>query len=470
MFPKSLLLAALAQVMCVSSAVYNWDVTWVNRNPDGLHARPVIGINNQWPLPAITANVGEQITVHLTNQLGNETTSLHFHGLFQNGTNSMDGPTGVTQCPIGPGETFTQVFTVNQPGTYWYHSHNGGQYPDGFRGPILIHDPASPYASQYDEELVLTLSDWYHKQMADLIPAFLSPTQNPSGAEPVPDSAIINDNATTSFAMIPGKTYMVRIINMANFAAFFVKFDQHEMTIIEVDGVYTVAQKTDLIYLSDGQRMSVLITAKPNADENFAFVGAMDPTMFDTVPPKLDLNATGYLVYNTAKPLPAEAPTFASYHNGLAFDDFGLVPYDKLALFGPVTRQVVLNVNSGVTDNQNRFTINNITYTEPKVPSLYTALSVGKAATNPKVYGYAANAQVVNYQDIVEVVVNNFDSGGHPVHLHGHNFQIVQRSAINAGVYGGTPINPPATPIRRDVVKVNQGGYITFRYIANNPD
>lgn len=120
MFPKSLLLAALAQVMCVSSAVYNWDVTWVNRNPDGLHARPVIGINNQWPLPAITANVGEQITVHLTNQLGNETTSLHFHGLFQNGTNSMDGPTGVTQCPIGPGETFTQVFTVSTTRTAAY--------------------------------------------------------------------------------------------------------------------------------------------------------------------------------------------------------------------------------------------------------------------------------------------------------------------------------------------------------------
>ena len=71
---------------------------------------------------------------------------------------------------------------VNQPGTYWYHSHNRGQYPDGFRGPILIHDPASPYASQYDQELVLTLSDWYHKQMPELIPGFLSPTQNPDGA------------------------------------------------------------------------------------------------------------------------------------------------------------------------------------------------------------------------------------------------------------------------------------------------
>ncbi len=95
---------------------------------------------------------------------------------------------------------------------------------------------------------------------------------------------------------------------------------------------------------------------------------------------------------------------------------------------------------------------------------------MGNDATDPIVYGYAANAQVLSYYDTVEVVVNNFDTGGHPLHLHGHNFQIVQRSAINAGVYGGTPINPPSTPIRRDVVKVNAGGYVTFRFIANNPD
>ena len=139
---------------------------------------------------------------------------------------------------------------------------------------------------------------------------------------------------------------------MSNFAAFFVKFDQHQMTIIEVDGVYTVAQSTDLVYLSDGQRMSVLITAKPTANQNYAFVGAMDPSMFDSVPSTLNLNATGYLVYNSAKPLPSTIPTFNSYKGGL--DDFGLVPYDKLPLFGPVTRQVVLNVDAGVVDNQNR--------------------------------------------------------------------------------------------------------------------
>ena len=117
MFATSYLFAVLAHGICVFAAVYNWDITWVNRNPDGLHERPVIGINYEWPLPPIRANVGEEVTVHLTNKLGNETTSVHFHGIFQNGTNSMDGPTGVTQCPIGPGETFTQAFTVSIPET-----------------------------------------------------------------------------------------------------------------------------------------------------------------------------------------------------------------------------------------------------------------------------------------------------------------------------------------------------------------
>ena len=124
------------------------------------------------------------------------------------------------------------------------------------------------------------------------------------------------------------------------------------MTIIEVDGVYTVANKTDLIYLSDAQRMSVLITAKPNANKNYAFVGAMDPTMFDSVPSTLNLNATGYLIYDSAKALPPKAPTFKSYDGGL--DDFGLTPYDKTPLFGPVTRQIVMNLEPAVVDDQNR--------------------------------------------------------------------------------------------------------------------
>ena len=35
-----------------------------------------------------------------------------------------------------------------------------GQYPDGLRGPLIVYDPADPYKGKYDEEVVLTVSDW----------------------------------------------------------------------------------------------------------------------------------------------------------------------------------------------------------------------------------------------------------------------------------------------------------------------
>lgn len=60
----------------------------------------------------INVTVGDRIIINAHNSLGNQSTSLHFHGLFQNGTNHMDGPGGVVQCGIEPGSTFTYNFTV----------------------------------------------------------------------------------------------------------------------------------------------------------------------------------------------------------------------------------------------------------------------------------------------------------------------------------------------------------------------
>lgn len=52
-----------------------------------------------------------------------------------------------------------KIVQINQTGTYWYHSHHSGQYPDGLRGPLIIRDPDPPF--KYDAEYILTLSDWY---------------------------------------------------------------------------------------------------------------------------------------------------------------------------------------------------------------------------------------------------------------------------------------------------------------------
>lgn len=91
----------------------DWNLTWVYANPDGLAVRPVIGINGVWPIPVLNATKGDQIVAKVTNGLGNTTTSIHWHGLYQNGTNYADGPEGVTQCGIPIGGSVTYNFTAS---------------------------------------------------------------------------------------------------------------------------------------------------------------------------------------------------------------------------------------------------------------------------------------------------------------------------------------------------------------------
>ena len=169
----------------------------------------------------------------------------------------------------------TPALQVTQSGTYWYHSHSRGQYPDGMRQILTINDPENPYAGQYDEELAFTLSDWYHDQMPGLIDSFIS-VGNPTGAEPVPNSALMNDTQNFTLPVEPGKTYLFRLANVGAFAGQYFWIEGHSMRVVEVDGVFTEAAETDMIYLTAAQRYSVLVTAQNTTNTNFAMMGSMD--------------------------------------------------------------------------------------------------------------------------------------------------------------------------------------------------
>ena len=113
--------------------VYNWTVTNFTSSFDGV-SRYTLGINNNpGHLTGIDINLGDTIVVAVTNGL-NFPTSIHWHGMRQTGTQEMDGPTGVTQCGIKPGQNVTYRFTPTDAGTYWWHAHYGAQYVDGLRG------------------------------------------------------------------------------------------------------------------------------------------------------------------------------------------------------------------------------------------------------------------------------------------------------------------------------------------------
>ncbi|KAK1596029.1 multicopper oxidase [Colletotrichum navitas] len=463
------LISALAGTACAAIVSHDFNIGWVTANPDGAFDRPTIGINGQWPIPRIDANVGDTILINVHNGLGNQSTSLHFHGLFMNGSTHMDGPAQVSQCAIPPGSSFTYNFTINQPGTYWYHSHTKGQYPDGLRAPLIVHDPNSPFIGKYDEEVVVSLSDWYHDQMANLIPAFMS-KGNPTGAEPVPQAALMNDTQNLTVAVQPGKTYLFRLVNMAAFAGQYVWIEGHNISIVEVDGVYTEPAEASMIYVSAAQRYSFLVKTRNNTTSNFAIVGSMDTSLFDTIPAGLNYNVTGWLVYDTSKPLgpPATVDTFAP------FDDMTLTPHDRQPLLPEPSRTVELDViMDNLGDGANYAFFNNITYKAPKVPTLYTALSAGSAAaTNPEVYGTYTHSFVLERGDVVQIVVNNLDSGRHPFHLHGHEFQALYRAPEEGGTFASANVTEadfPATPMRRDTLVVWPNGNIVLRFRANNP-
>ncbi|KAF9870500.1 multicopper oxidase [Colletotrichum karsti] len=462
------LLAALLQTACAATVSYDFSIGWVIAAPDGVFQRPVIGINGQWPIPRIDANVGDTVLINVHNDLGNQSTSLHFHGLYMNGTTHMDGPAQVSQCAIPPGSSFTYNFTINQPGTYWYHSHTQSQYPDGLRGPLVIHDPDSPFNGKYDEEIVVTLSDWYHDQMANLIPPFMS-KGNPTGAEPVPQAALMNDTQNLKIPVQPGKTYLVRMINVAAFAGQYVWIEGHNFTIVEVDGVYTEPTDASMIYISAAQRYSFLVRTLNNTGSNFAIVGSMDTTLFDTVPQDLNYNVTGWLVYDDSKPMnpPATLDTFAP------FDDMTLVPFDKQPLLSMPSKTVELDViMDNLGDGANYAFFNDITYKAPKVPTLYTVMSAGSAATDPTVYGTYTHSFVLERNEVVQIVVNNLDSGRHPFHLHGHNFQALYRAPEEGGTFANSNVSEsdfPKTPMRRDTLVLYPNGNIVLRFKADNP-
>jgi iron transport multicopper oxidase len=111
--------------------------------------------------------------------------------------------------------------------------------------------------------------------MQVLIPKFITKA-NPTGAEPVPQAALFNDTQNLTVSIEPGKTYLFHIVNIGAFAGQYIWFEGHNMTIVEVDGVYTDGAEAQMIYVSAAQRCSVLVTTKNETTTNYAFVGSMD--------------------------------------------------------------------------------------------------------------------------------------------------------------------------------------------------
>ena len=468
------LISLVASIAQAKTHTWWFKTTWVTANPDGCFEKQVIGFNDSWPLPTLRVQKGDTINLYLINGFDNMNTSLHFHGMFQNGTSQMDGPQMVTQCPIPVGETMLYNFTVaDQVGTYWYHSHTSGQYGDGMRGAFIIEEPSKEdYPYEYDEEVVLTLAEHYHANSDYLTPKFLN-RYNPTGAEPIPQNLLFNETRNNTWHVEPNTTYLLRVINTGRFVSQYLYMEGHEFTVIEVDGIYVEKNTTEMLYITVAQRYTCLVTTKNETDRNYAFMSKIDEDMLDVIPSDLLLNSTNYIIYDKEQPLPEQymVDSIDDY-----LDDFFLVPLAKTKLLDDADHTVTVSVEmNNLGNGVNYAFFNDITYTVPKVPTLVSAITAGKFATNELVYGSDTHSIVLQKDEVVDIVLQNHDTGKHPFHLHGHTFQLIERhEAVEEPLppvdYNATDhAEWPEIPMERDTVYVLPQSYIVMRFKADNP-
>ncbi|KAK7026410.1 laccase, multicopper oxidase, benzenediol:oxygen oxidorectuctase [Paramarasmius palmivorus] len=414
-------------------------------SPDGFSRSAVLAGGTAMG-PLIVGSKGESLKINVVNQLNDNTmlqsTSIHWHGFFQTHTNWADGPAFVNQCPIPHGTSFLYDFPVReQAGTFWYHSHLSTQYCDGLRGPIVIYDPDDPYKDMYDvddESTVITLADWYHEKAKTLL-------------DPTPDSTLINGLGR----------YRMRLVNVACGPDYIFSIDNHEMTVIEADSINHEPVTVGGLRIFIGQRYSFILEA--NRPVGNYWIHA-DPSYGDNgFNGGINSAILRYVGAPETEPADDLVQSFvAAKKPDNMLNEADLHPLENPGTVGePFPGGVDYAVNLHISTSSDHFAINGIEYESPTLPVLLQIMSgaqqAGDLLPTGSVYELPVNSSI-------EV---SFTGGGvkgfeHPMHLHGHAFDVVRVAGSDTYNY--------ANPVRRDVVSTGKGGdNVTFRFFTDNP-
>ncbi|CAL1714469.1 unnamed protein product [Somion occarium] len=439
--------------------VTDLDIANAAISPDGFSRQAVLA-GGTFPGPVITGNKGDNFQINVVNQLTDadqlKTTTIHWHGFFQAGSNWADGAAFVNQCPIASGNSFLYNFNAgDQAGTFWYHSHLSTQYCDGLRGALIVYDPDDPHASLYDvddETTIITLADWYHTLAREGL------------AFPTADATLINglgrydlgpDSDLAVISVESGKRYRFRLLAISCDPAYTFSIDNHTMTIIEVDGINSEPLAVDSLQIFAGQRYSFVLEANQSVDNYWI---RAEPNVGTTgFSNGINSAILRYVGANETEPV-TEQTTSTS-----PMSEVDLRPLDNAAAPGDAVAggvDLALNLDFAFDGTTAQFTANGVTFVPPTVPVLLQIMSGTVDATDLLPAG--AVYSLPGSSTIEISMPGGAVGGGHPLHLHGHVFNVV-RSA------GSTDYNY-ANPIRRDTVNIGAAGdNVTIRFTTDNP-
>ena len=401
--------------------------------------------NGAVPAPTIRATAGDVLRARVVNDLPEELT-VHWHGIALR--NDMDGVPDLTQGSIGPGEEFMYEFTLPDPGTYFYHPHTGTQLDRGLYGALIVdeRDAAAPGA-----DLPLLLDDWIdgtgrtpdevlegltstegmddgsmpgmdHGSMGGMDMPAPGPAAatSPLGAD-VSDVSypfyVINGRAAGAPEVHPvsaGKQVRLRLINAASSVPFRVAFGGGEMTVVATDGFAVDPVATDALVIGMGERYDVLVTVP--GDGAFPLLAAVEGGS-DQAMTVLQAGA-GALPAADVRPVQL---------------DGRLLTYDDLR----ATADVALP--SAEVDRDYEVTL------------IGDMMSYDWGIDAPLADGVT---MPVREGERVRLTLVNNTGMWHPMHLHGHTFQLTPEGRTGA---------------RKDTVNIAPGESLTVEFKADNP-
>ncbi|KAI9776533.1 MAG: hypothetical protein M1839_009514 [Geoglossum umbratile] len=443
--------------------------------PDGVQRQALL-INGQFPGPIIEANWGDIIQVKVTNNLGDEGTSMHWHGFLQKETPYYDGVPSVSQCPIAPGKTFTYKFRASQFGTTWYHAHYSAQYSGGVVGPLIIYGPPS---APCDIDLgPVMLSDWYHKPYEKIVENVVG--TDIASLPPHSDSNLINgkmayncslitdgtpcqpDAPLSKFKFQSGKTHRLRLINSGADGVQKFSIDNHKITVIAEDFISIQPYDTNVVTVAVGQRSDILVHANGKPGD----VVWMRSTLVGDAPCGLadQPDALAIVYYEHASTTGLPTTTSSVDTKVCANDDLSKsVPAFPMV---PGAAEVTMNIAINLTINETGhavWTMNGQTFRANYNNPILLLAKLGNISypDHPEwnVYNFAENKTI-------RIVFDNLIPFAHPMHLHGHNMFILHEGP---GKWDGATITNPKNPARRDTQLLQPLGHMAIQINADNP-
>ncbi|KAI1338934.1 Cupredoxin [Xylariaceae sp. FL0016] len=401
---------------------YDFTVTRETAAPDGIDNELLL-VNGQYPGPLVECNWGDWIEITVHNNIPDEGTSIHCHGILQQETPWMDGVPGVTQCPVIPGGSFTYRFKPDLYGSSWWHSHYESQFASGLSGPLVIYGPTHV---DYDIDVgPVVAGDYFHEYYTTITQGFLDDqievTLSDNNLLNGKNSYDNNGAPLASFNFHSGKVHRLRLINPSAFAVEKISIDGYNMTIFANDFVPIEPYETDVVTLAPGQRSDVLVTASGESTDSMWLRAYKSP---DCSPSREgSYLAKAAIFYEDADR--SQAPTTQAGPN--AYSDY--CGNDALSLTIPalpltppepdVTEILPIELRPNGTSNL-WYMANRTFRADYNDPMLLDAKEGNLDFT------YIQNVHDYGSNNSLRFIIENIGDQPHPMHVHGHNFWVLQ--------------------------------------------